>query len=219
MNSLFPDEELLPKLNRPVKSKSISYEDFVAKFSKKTVKTTDDCYTPKVVYDAVLRWLGEKVDLKGRAIVRPFYPGGDYVNEEYLEGCVVVDNPPFSILTKIVRFYVAHKIDFFLFAPTLTLFSAAFGSDICYLVTNCNIIYHNNASVHTSFLTSLFPGVRVILANSLTAEVNDACGKKTRRAVAAKVAPPRNIVTAARLTKYIGGGGEMWLLWQTKLCL
>ena len=77
------------------------YDGFVEKFEPK--KTTDDCYTPPAVYDAVLGWLRENVDIENRVIVRPFYPGGDFERFEYPDGCVVVDNPPFSIITKICR--------------------------------------------------------------------------------------------------------------------
>lgn len=45
----------------------------------------------------------------GRTIVRPFWPGGDYEDFDYPTGCVVIDNPPFSILSKIVRFYEDHR--------------------------------------------------------------------------------------------------------------
>lgn len=38
---------------------------------------------------------------------------------------MVIDNPPFSIISKIVRFYHKNEIPFFLFAPALTLFGAA----------------------------------------------------------------------------------------------
>ena len=48
----------------------------------------------------------------------PFYPGGDYEREEYPQGCTVVDNPPFSILSKIVKHYQERGVGFFLFAPT-----------------------------------------------------------------------------------------------------
>ncbi|MFR0556541.1 hypothetical protein [Pseudoscardovia radai] len=57
-------------------------------------------------------WVGDDVP-----IVRPFWPGTDYERAQYPDGCVVVDNPPFSILAKIIRFYQAHGIRFFLFAP------------------------------------------------------------------------------------------------------
>ena len=77
------------------------YDGFIEKFKPK--KTTDDCYTPPAVYDAILGWLRENANIEGREIVRPFYPGGDFERYEYPEGCIVVDNPPFSIFAKICR--------------------------------------------------------------------------------------------------------------------
>ena len=52
------------------------YEDFVDKFKPK--KTTDDCYTPQAVYDAVLNWAINEYGLHSREVIRPFYPDGDY---------------------------------------------------------------------------------------------------------------------------------------------
>jgi hypothetical protein len=91
------------------------YGEFVEKFKAKL--TTDDCYTPVEVYEAVLGWLREKVDIEGCNIVRPFCPGGDYEAYDYKEDDVVVDNPPFSILARILRFYQGRGIRFFLFGP------------------------------------------------------------------------------------------------------
>ena len=96
--------------------KSRSYEEFVDKF--KSEKTTGDCYTPPEVYDAVLAWVRDEYGVgDGVPIVCPFWPGADYRRVEYPDGCVVVDNPPFSILAKVIRFYQAHGVRFFLFAP------------------------------------------------------------------------------------------------------
>ena len=125
---------------------------FEEKFLPK--KTTDDCYTPPNVYEAVLSWATERYGLKGRPIVRPFFPGGDYAQAEYPEDCVVLDNPPFSILSEIVRFYMERGIDFFLFAPRLSLFSVASGM-ANYLPVECSVTYENGARVATSFVTSL----------------------------------------------------------------
>lgn len=99
-----------------------SYEEFVEKFKPK--KTTDDCYTPPAIYEAVKDWAVKEYGIDPATIVRPFYPGGDYERFEYPEGCVVLDNPPFSILSKILRFYDERGIAYFLFAPTLTMFSS-----------------------------------------------------------------------------------------------
>lgn len=204
--SLFGDEETLVKARRTKKEVFEDYDAFVAKFDQKKPKTTDDCYTPQPVYEAVLKWLGERVDLEGRPIVRPFYPGGDYENEEYPENCVVVDNPPFSILTKIIRFYRATGIDYFLFAPGLTLFSALLDGD-CAVVANCSIVYANNASVNTGFHTSLFPGMRVLVSSTLHKAVMSVVSSAVRGGITYEY--PEGVETAARLHTALGGGGYM----------
>lgn len=112
-----------------------NYEEFLAKFD--APKTTDDCYTPAEVYGAVLGWLKERVDLSGANIVRPFFPGGDYEAYDYKEDDVVVDNPPFSILARILRFYHDRGIRFFLFGPQLTLFS--YSSSLTYIPCACAV--------------------------------------------------------------------------------
>lgn len=130
------------------------YKEFVDKFKPK--KTTDDCYTPDNVFEAVKTWVVNEYGIDETKIKRPFWPGGDYEREEYPEGCTVVDNPPFSILTQICKKYVKHNIKFFLFAPTLTNFSVGGGSlDICHIVTNASVTYENGAVVNTSFVTNL----------------------------------------------------------------
>ena len=75
------------------------YQAFLEKFEAK--KTTDDCYTPDNIYDVVKKWCIERYGLKGKKIIRPFYPGGDYQKEDYSGDCVVIDNPPFSIISEI----------------------------------------------------------------------------------------------------------------------
>ena len=139
----------MTKISR--QTKLTDYEGFVDKFVPK--KTTDDCYTPQAVYDEVLRFVGEMTDLTGREIVRPFWPGGDYERYDYPDNCIVVDNPPFSIYAKIVRFYLAHGIDFFLFAPSLT--QTVNGANCCYIILGVNVTYENGAVVPTSFTTTL----------------------------------------------------------------
>lgn len=71
--------------------KSKNYEDFVEKFKSK--KTTDDCYTPSLVYEAISDWVANEYNLDKSTFCRPFYPGGDYENYDY-SGKIVVDNPP-----------------------------------------------------------------------------------------------------------------------------
>lgn len=128
------------------------YVAFVEKFKPK--KTTDDCYTPDNVYQAILRWAIKEYKLEGRPIIRPFWPGGDYERTDYPDGCVVIDNPPFSILSKICRYYEKRGIDYFLFAPSLTLFSVNAGGSN-YIITDSEITYENGAKVKTAFVTNL----------------------------------------------------------------
>lgn len=131
---------------------SEDYEKFVDKIEPKL--TTDDCYTPQNIYEVIRDWAVEHYGLQGAPVIRPFYPGGDYEHETYPDGCVVIDNPPFSILSQICRFYTERGIQFFLFAPALTLFSTAAGT--CnYLPMSCRITYENGADVRTSFVTNL----------------------------------------------------------------
>ena len=132
-------------------AKNETYEEFVNKFKPK--KTTDDCMTPDAIYDAVKTWAVKEYRLEGRSIIRPFWPGADYQSRDYPDGCVVIDNPPFSILAKIKDFYLDHGIDFFLFAPHLTLFSRCDAA--CKIVVGARVEYENGAKVPTSFVTNM----------------------------------------------------------------
>lgn len=99
-------------------AKGETYEEFVAKFLPK--KTTDDCYTPRECFEAIKSYVCERFNVDPKTVICPFYPGGDYERENY-EGRVVIDNPPFSILSEIIRFYGERGIPFFLYKNGLTL--------------------------------------------------------------------------------------------------
>lgn len=176
------------------------YNDFLEKFEIK--KTTDDCYTPDEVYEAVAEYVATKYNRPRDSFVRPFYPDGDYQNEYYPSGCVVVDNPPFSILNEILCFYVEHGIDFFLFAPTLTLFTGR-GLDICFLAVGIQITYENGAKVNTSFITSLEHGIRVKTEPELY-EILEAANKIAENGRSTELPSydyPPEVVTAAGLSR------------------
>ena len=173
------------------------YQEFLEKFKLK--KTTDDCYTPAPVYDAVVRYVEETYGVSRDRFVRPFYPGGDYVSEKYPEGCVVVDNPPFSIMSEILRFYDSRGIKFFLFAPTLTLFSSSSSNTCTALPCGNAVIYENGASVNTSFLTNMEPGgVRLRSAPRLYELVQEGVDEytKTLRKQLPKYSYPPHIITS-----------------------
>lgn len=131
-----------------------TYEEFIAKFDREQPKTTDDCYTPEAVWNVILKFVQDRYGIPAEDIVRPFYPGGDFENVDYT-GKIVVDNPPFSIMKKIVKFYIDNDIKFFLFCSTLTppLYDFAFGK--ISLVIGNGITYENGAQVNTSFVTNL----------------------------------------------------------------
>ena len=172
------------------------YQEFLEKFKLK--KTTDDCYTPAPVYEKVAQYVAETYGVSPASFVRPFYPGGDYQNESYPKGCVVVDNPPFSIMSEILNFYNERGIRFFLFAPTLTLFSSS-SSSCTALPCTLAVIYENGASVNTSFLTNLEPSsVRFRSAPKLQAMVQEGIDEfaKTLRKSLPKYSYPPHIITS-----------------------
>ena len=170
------------------------YDEFVDKFKLK--KTTDDCYTPAPVYDAVLNWSCSEYGIDPEKVVRPFYPGGDYEKFDYSGGKVVVDNPPFSILSQIIDFYLERGVPFFLFAPALTLFSG--NRDCNYIASACDVTYENGAVVRTSFVTS-FGEWKIDTAPELRRMVGDAMGVERVGKVAYEL--PDEVITSARLDK------------------
>ena len=147
----------------------------------------------------VKNWAVERYDLQGREIVRPFYPGGDYENAEYPEGCVVIDNPPFSILSKICNYYQEKRIEFFLFAQGKTLFSVGSGKHK-YVCCDVTITYENGASVNTGFVTNLH-GAKIVVAADLGELVNraDAENRAEKIVKHAKYEYPVEVATATRM--------------------
>lgn len=178
------------------------YEGFVEKFKPK--KTTDDCYTPPAVYEAVLGWVRERYGLTADVpIVRPFWPGGDYEHHDYPEGSVVIDNPPFSILAKIVRFYQERKVRFFLFAPSLTLLDYAKVGGVSLVTCATSVTYENGAKVGTAFVTNLEREPKIVLSGRLNDAIKQADAferRKERRPV--RVYPPC-VLTSVRLRKIV----------------
>jgi hypothetical protein len=148
--------------------------------------------------------VSDEYHLHPKDFERPFYPGGDYKKHIYPKDCIVVDNPPFSILAEILNFYKEKGIKFFLFAPTLTLFSSSSSSSTA-LPCGVAITYENGASVNTSFLTNLEP--RTLRMRSVptlykaVAEANDENLKSMHKELP-KYSYPDEIVTAPMVAKY-----------------
>lgn len=184
------------------------YDAFTEKFKPK--KTTDDCYTPPLVYDAIRDWACSEYGIDPACIVRPFYPGGDYERLDYPDGCVVLDNPPFSILSKICEFYIDRGIAFFLFAPSLTAFSSrSVVLRMNHIICDADITYENGAVVRTAFVTS-FGGNIAQSAPTLRKAVERAMRqiKAETKKERPKYTYPDHVLTAAMLQKYAHYGIE-----------
>ena len=118
----------------------------------------------------------------------------------YPEGCVVLDNPPFSIITKIIRKYSAAGIKFFLFAPYLTNFSAD-APGTCHIITDIKITYENGARVNTSFVTNLDTVYKLRTAPTLRQMIAEAEYQNTHKEDKRlpKYEYPSNLITATML--------------------
>ena len=187
------------------------YRDFVEKFKPKL--TTDDCYTPQNVYDAVAGWVAQEYDLDPAGFVRPFWPGEDYQRADYPAGCCVVDNPPFSIRAKILDWYMERGIPFFLFSPALTLLSRR---DLCHIATGADVTYQNGAVVKTSFVTNLEPecALRTAPALKRAVEAADLVNRRAEKKELPKYSYPDEIVTAAIAQRWCHYGIDYRLDWK-----
>ena len=179
------------------------YKAFIEKFKPK--KTTDDCYTPDNVYEAVLDWVVKEYGIDREKVIRPFWPGADYLEVDYPDGSTVVDNPPFSIISRICADYINAGIKFFLFAPYLTNFSSQ-TKGLNHIITDVDIEYENGATVNTAFVTNL-DEYEIRTAPDLRKAIFDA--DRANRAKAKKQLPkysyPNEVLTATMvgyLSKY-----------------
>ena len=181
------------------------YESFLAKF-KENPKTTDECWTPKDVYEAVLKYVGEVYPLEGKQILRPFYPGGDYEHAEYPADGVVVDNPPFSIFTKICRFYMEHNIPFFLFGPAMTIFSCCKHGATAVVIAR-HIEFCNGAKVPCNFASNLFGDV-LAMSSPRLGELIEECPSQNVVVALPKYDYPDNLLSVSDLQTLARGGME-----------
>lgn len=172
--------------------KDITYDEFVNKFKPKL--TTDDCETPDEIYDIIKRYAVRHYHYENRRIIRPFWNNGiDYKDYDYSGDCVVIDNPPFSIISKIVRWYEENHIDYFLFAPGLTNLSIRVAtSHVCAFA---DIRYKNGALVRTSFVSSR--GHTIESCPELYTLITDYY--KSKRKPKPKIVFSDNVVTSSKI--------------------
>ena len=181
------------------------YNDFLDKFEQ--AKTTDDCYTPDNIYEVVADWVANEYKLKKEAFFRPFKPGGDYQSENY-DGKIVVDNPPFSILSEIEQWYNDHNVKYFLFAPNVSNFPGK--RRCCSVCVGCSITYENGAIVPTSFVTNL-ESLVARTAPDLYKLVDEKNKENTKGRQIPTYEYPPNVVTAAMLS-YLSKYGQYFEL-------
>ena len=179
------------------------YESFIAKFTDNP-RTTDECYTPRDVYEAVVKYVGEVYPLEDKQILRPFYPSGDYEHAEYPDDGVVIDNPPFSMFTKICQFYAERKIPFFLFGPGMTIFSCC--KHGCTAIVICQSVeFENKAVVRLNFASNLFGDVAAMTAPRLD-EYIKACPSQNVKANLSKYNYPDNLLSVSRMQSMASRG-------------
>lgn len=149
-------------------AKQLDWDAYVKKFGDKP-RTTDETYTPKNVYEAVYNWVDKHFyPLKGKKVVRPFFPGGNYAKdlEKYTKNTIVLDNPPFSQVTKIIDAYKAKGVKFFLFMSKESICHVlARGLGVIYL--RPNITYENGTEVATHFVHNLYAEPSLIVSREL----------------------------------------------------
>ena len=188
------------------------YRKFEEKFQVK--KTTDDCYTPENVYEAVAEWVRREYGVDRDRMLRPFWPGKDYQAEEYPEGCVVVDNPPFSIRSQIIDWYCRKGIRFFLFSPALTLLVRN-GWKVCHIAVGVTITYGNEAQVPTSFVTNLEDcAMRTAPELYRAVKAADDANRRENTGPLPKYSYPDEIVTAAIAQRWCQYGVTWRVGWE-----
>lgn len=180
-------------------NKRETYEQFVDKFKPK--KTTDDCYTPPEVYEAVKEWAMDKFEIPEDAeTIRPFWPGGDYRQVEYPEGCVVIDNPPFSILKEICSYYNERGIKYVLFCPALTSIKS-YSKGTCYVKEL--ITYENGAKIPTAFTHNFSDALET--APELNAKLKEIASTEKKKSLPKYIYPPE-VVTPFTMMNIANGG-------------
>lgn len=199
---LFEMPERITMRRKPTNKES----EFLNKFKPKN--GSDECYTPPEVFEVVKNYvfsvIGGEVDY-----IRPFKPNGDFTSENY-DNKIVIDNPPYSIISKIIQWYNEHNIRYFLFCNHLTS-TGLLKYDCTILLTNAKITYANGAKVNTDFVTNIpefyaYFDTKILLAGKLLALIDKVINKPKN-----KVCRFARAMNAARMGKYIVKGHDLML--------
>lgn len=178
----------------------------------RNINTNDECYTSPEVYDTALEYAVERYHLRGKHIVRPFVPSGNYQQYVYGKNDVVIDNPPFSMTTEITKWYINHDIPFFLFINGLYAVSTSRGihGKATVIATNATVsFYHKpkNKAVKLGFVTNLEPKNIVIRGDLALNNKLNSLAKKTLN----KFKYPENVIRNSDILKAICRGVELEL--------
>lgn len=151
-----------------------SFQHFIEAKRNKTLgvrATKDEIYTDETEYNDLTEFFKQYYPTAfAGPIVRPFYPGGDYTDlTQYPADCLVFDNPPFSMSSKIIKFYLTHNIKFLLFSP---------GNSISSIRQNISVwngctIHYDATSFFTQFVTNLDEEPTLHISGSLCAFMKD----------------------------------------------
>jgi hypothetical protein len=177
-----------------------NYDAFLDKFQDK--KTTDDCYTPNEVMSLIIDYVNQKYPLNGKKIIRPFFPGGDFESIDYTDDMVVIDNPPFSIITRICKYYLERNVKFFLFCPHLTAFSSDI--DCTHIIASADITYENGATIKTAFVSNLFGNLKIIGDAELHQKLKELQAKNKAKFL--KYEYPDHIITVSKIAYCVERG-------------
>lgn len=190
-----------------------TYEEFISKFREENKpRTTDDVMTPWPVYCAVRDYVIKKFRIpEDWEILRPFYPGGNFEAVDYSGGKkVVIDNPPFSKLSKILRFYEEREIPFFLFSDGKTVFCRLHSNPNHSVIFGAKILYRQRVDVFSAFEINLLKPYTVCADSTLFEAVKAACPPRAKGA-RKFYQWPRNVIIFSTLNR-IAEHGKYFLI-------
>ena len=113
-------------------------------------------------------------------------------------------------MSEIIDFYIDNNIQFFLFAPAMSVFGYTSRNAVTAVSLHQGITYENGANVPTSYITNLGPkGIVAVTAPELAkklAEVNKENEKMMRKSIP-KYEYPIEVLTSAKMG-YLSKYGE-----------
>jgi len=116
----------------------------------------------------------------------------------------VIDNPPFSIFLKIVKFYSESKIPFFLFGPGMTIANCCKWCTA--VIVADNITFSNSAKINCNFATNLMGDTLVTTAVRLN-ELLRLCPSQNQKANLPSYIYPDEVLSVSDF-QILARGGE-----------